>query len=182
MEPRRDVSDGRGLAEAAFAVTWRRHQSEALAAFERTRAAGEHRHYIVLPPGAGKTLVGAEAARRIGRRTLVLAPNTAIVAQWIATWSTLQPRVDIGADRSLDAPVTVLTYQSLAVFDEDEGGNGGEECSSVVDRLHPNGQKLLDDLASTGPWTVVLDEAHHLIEVWGELLAEVLSRLDRPDA
>src|SRR4051794_26951193 len=182
MEPRRDVSDGRGLAEAAFAVTWRRHQSEALAAFERTRAAGEHRHYIVLPPGAGKTLVGAEAARRIGRRTLVLAPNTAIVSQWVATWHALRPGVEVGTDRSLDAPVAVLTYQSLAVFDDDDAGEGAGPPRSVVDRLHPNGQKVLDDLASSGPWTVVLDEAHHLIEVWGQVLAELFRRLDHPGA
>src|SRR3954466_13510974 len=113
MPRRREVAEPADLVDASFDVTWRRHQREALAAFDRTRAAGDHKHYIVLPPGAGKTLVGAEAARRIGRRTPVLAPNTAIVAQWVAAWESLRPRIDVGTDRALEAPVTVLAYQSL---------------------------------------------------------------------
>ena len=44
-----------------------------------------------MPPGAGKTLVGLELARRAGRRTLVLVPNTAVLGQWAASWDTLFP-------------------------------------------------------------------------------------------
>jgi hypothetical protein len=35
----------------------------------------------------------------------------------------------------------------------------------------------VERLAAAGPLTLVLDECHHLLEVWGELLAEVLDRL-----
>ena len=36
--------------------------------------------------------------------------------------------------------------------------------------LHPNGRALIDRLAVGGPLTVVLDECHHLLELWGHLL------------
>jgi DNA excision repair protein ERCC-3 len=38
---------------------------------------------IVLPCGAGKTLVGIAAAATIGRSTMVLCPNTTSVNQWV---------------------------------------------------------------------------------------------------
>ena len=60
------------------------HQERALRALRagpRDRAT-----YLVVPPGGGKTLIGLEAVRRIGRPTVVLCPNTAIQAQWVAQW------------------------------------------------------------------------------------------------
>ncbi|MET9340428.1 DEAD/DEAH box helicase family protein [Nonomuraea sp. NPDC003804] len=54
---------------AAMRPPWelRRHQRDALDELERLLAAGRRRAWLVLPPGAGKTLVGLEAARRLGR-------------------------------------------------------------------------------------------------------------------
>jgi superfamily II DNA or RNA helicase len=62
------------------------HQVRALDALERDRARGDTATYLVVPPGGGKTLIGLEAARRLGQPTVVLCPNTAIQAQWIAQW------------------------------------------------------------------------------------------------
>ena len=66
-------------------LTWplRPHQERALAAFERDRATGDRATYLVVPPDGGKTLIGLEALRRLGRPAVVLCPNTAIQAQWI---------------------------------------------------------------------------------------------------
>ena len=50
---------------------------------------------IVLPCGAGKTLVGISAACTIGRSTIVLCPNQTSVNQWadqFARFSTVSPR------------------------------------------------------------------------------------------
>ena len=55
-------------------------------AIEQAEASGERRAWVVLPPGAGKTLVGLETARRRGRTTVVLGPNTAIQSQWLRGW------------------------------------------------------------------------------------------------
>src|ERR1700728_2763761 len=62
------------------------HQERALRAFGADQAAGDRSTYLVVPPGGGKTLIGLECARQAGRPTLVLCPNTAIQAQWIAQW------------------------------------------------------------------------------------------------
>ncbi|QUX26308.1 DEAD/DEAH box helicase family protein [Nocardiopsis sp. MT53] len=162
----------------------RPYQREALEAVAARWEAGERRTWIVLPPGAGKTLVGLAAARRLDRRTVVLVPNTAIQGQWIRTWDSLRPEGDdrtAGVERDLSHHVTVLTYQSLAVFDPDaETDEEGGGRASVRDRLHPNGRALVEALHDAGPLTVLLDECHHLLQVWGRLLSEVLD--DLPDA
>jgi superfamily II DNA or RNA helicase len=112
------------LRSCAFAHPLRTHQQLAL------DAATDGRNYLFLPPGAGKTVVGWEAARRLGQRILVLTPNTAVQDQWAQTWQRdfgPGPDAVCGADRSLASPVTVLTYQSLAVLDRETvtGRTGG---------------------------------------------------------
>ena len=146
------------LGSRRFDGTWRRYQRLALAEFDRDRAAGGRSCYVVMPPGAGKTVVGLEAARRIGRRTLVLAPNTAVQGQWATTWDTRFGAADrpCGTDRALDAPVTVLTYQSIAVIDR---GTTAEQRRAVLregDRqallelLHPNGRAVIERAVRSG--------------------------------
>ncbi len=167
----------------------RRHQAEALAAFEASRQAGARRFWITMPPGAGKTLVGTEVVRALGRPAVVFSPNTAIQGQWTRTWDSYDAG-SAGTDRSLQSPFTSLTYQSLAVFEredgDDEGGDdeGGDDDARAdprtgreLERLHPNGRALIESLRDLGPVTLVLDECHHLLEVWGRLLAEVLAEL-----
>ncbi|UYM04596.1 DEAD/DEAH box helicase family protein [Solicola gregarius] len=156
----------------------RTHQRAALGAVASAVESGARRSWVVLPPGSGKTYVGLEVIRQRGVPAVVLAPNTAIQMQWHASWRAYGSDIEIGTERDLAAPITALTYQSLASFDGERDGlddNGAEP--SLVDRLHPNGRALVDALRSAGPITIVLDECHHLLEVWGRLLAEVLDRL-----
>ncbi len=169
------------FARARWPGSPRPYQSRALERLDEGWAAGRRRAWVVLPPGAGKTLIGLEAARRLGRKTVVLVPNTAIQNQWIDHWRRFAPDGDAaGADRSLGADVTVLTYQSLAVFDPDAETDEDGHARGLMRRLHDNGHELIARLAGAGPLTLVLDECHHLLDVWGRLLAEVLKRL--PDA
>ena len=169
------------LSGTRWPGTFRPYQTAALDRLGAAWAEGRRRAWVVLPPGAGKTLIGLEAARRLGRKIIVLVPNTAIQNQWIAHWRTFTPATaDAGEDRSLAADVTVLTYQSLAVFDPDAETDEEGRTHSPLRRLHANGQKLIGRLATAGPLTLVLDECHHLLDVWGRLVAEVLDRL--PDA
>src|SRR6266702_2732521 len=67
------------------------HQARALGALDRAPAGKAA--YLVVPPGGGKTLIGLEAARRLGRPAVVLCPNTAIQAQWIAQWQAAFSRI-----------------------------------------------------------------------------------------
>lgn len=173
-------AEARGFARTAPAVTMRRHQKEALDALAGATSSGRRRAWVVLPPGGGKTLVGLEYARRLGDPTVVFGPNTAIQAQWLRQWqAAFRPQtVTAGTDRGLDHPLTALTYQSLATFDpDDEVDEEGAGSGSLVDRLHDNGRALVAAMRDKPRLTVVLDECHHLLEVWGRLLAELLEEI-----
>jgi superfamily II DNA or RNA helicase len=169
------------VAAARAPYPLRVHQRQALDAIERAEATGARRSWVVLPPGAGKTLVGLETARRRQRPTVVLGPNTAIQTQWARQWDEFAPDHKAGTDRELDGFFTALTYQAVATFDaDDEVDEEGAASTSLLDDLHPNGRKLVERLKEIGDVTLVLDECHHLLEVWGRLLQEILEQL--PDA
>ncbi|WP_270073574.1 DEAD/DEAH box helicase family protein [Streptomonospora mangrovi] len=177
------------IGQARWPGELRPYQRDVLERLRQRFASGEPRAWVVLPPGAGKTLVGLEAARELGARTVVLVPNTAIQGQWIAEWERFERPggARAGTSRELGDAVNVLTYQSLAVFDpdidpdpdpEDDGDGAENGTGGLLRRLHPNGAALVDALRRAGPLTIVLDECHHLLQVWGRLLAEILAELD----
>lgn len=92
----------------------RSYQREAVTAFTASPVGG----LVVLPCGAGKTLVGIAAAAHLGMRTLVLCPGRSNAAQWdraFRAWTTLaDDAVGIfdGSKQTL-FPVTIATYQAL---------------------------------------------------------------------
>lgn len=169
------------LAAARPSRTLHPHQTAALDGLAANLRDGARRAWVVLPPGAGKTLVGIEAARRLGRPVVAFGPNTAIQGQWLAEWNLLGPTPPPSStERDLDAVFTALTYQALATFDPDaEVDPDGGQRQSHIRRLRTQGRELVAALAAR-PVTLILDECHHLLDVWGELLAEVLDEL--PDA
>lgn len=73
---------------------------------------------VVLPCGAGKTLVGAAAMAATGTTTLILVTTTVAGRQWrdeLIARTTLRPE-DIGeysGERKEIRPVTIATYQTL---------------------------------------------------------------------
>ncbi len=50
-------------------------------------------------------------------------------------------------------------------------------AGSLLDRLHENGRAFIEQLKGAGPLLLVLDECHHLLEVWGRLIGELLDEL-----
>ncbi len=92
----------------------RAYQRQSVAAFSRSAAGG----LVLLPCGAGKTLVGIAAAAQLQARTLVLCPGRTNVAQWeraFRAWTDL-PAEAIGSydgTRRALFPVTIATYQAL---------------------------------------------------------------------
>ncbi len=92
----------------------RPYQRESVAAMARTSGGG----VILLPCGAGKTLVGIAAAARFQSRTLVLCPGRTNATQWERTfraWTDLPPEAVGIFDGSQPRlyPVTIATYQAL---------------------------------------------------------------------
>ena len=73
---------------------------------------------VVLPCGAGKTIVGAAAMAKIGAETLILVTNTVAARQWkreLLDRTSLRPE-EIGeysGERKDIRPVTIATYQVL---------------------------------------------------------------------
>jgi superfamily II DNA or RNA helicase len=104
------------LGSLAFRGRWRRYQELALDAFERDRRGGRRRTHVVAPPGSGKTLLGVEIVRRLGVPALVLVPNSAVQAQWLAAVGRFTDEPVAAPDPA--AAIAVLTYQSLCQLDD----------------------------------------------------------------
>jgi len=96
----------------------RAYQEASVSAFYLGGNPGGGCGVIVLPCGAGKTIVGIGAIAALQRSTLILTPNTIAVRQWIHELldkTVIQPE-QIGeytGDRKEIRPITVSTYQIL---------------------------------------------------------------------
>jgi len=85
--------------------------------FQEGQPSGGH-GVIVLPCGAGKTIVAIAAMQKVQQHTLILATNGAAVHQWVREIldKTTLTKDDVGAytgDSKEIRPVTVATYQIL---------------------------------------------------------------------
>ncbi len=98
--------------------TLRHYQREAAEVFHAGGSASGGSGVIVLPCGAGKTIVGMAAMAQLQTSTLILSPNTVAVRQWMSELvdkTSLMPDL-IGEYSGLQKdirPVTVSTYQIL---------------------------------------------------------------------
>lgn len=53
----------------------------------------------------------------------------------------------------------------------------GDEPERLLDLLHPNGAQLVDRISAYPSCTIVLDECHHLLEMWGYLVRALVDVL-----
>jgi DNA excision repair protein ERCC-3 len=149
------VEDVAGLIDGApLALHARRdlftpypYQEAAVAAF----AVAGH-GVIVLPCGAGKTVVGLLAMEKLATRTLVLTSSREAASQWkreLASKSDLDPdqiAIYDGARTPRIGPVTIATYSMMTK----RGGAG------------PTGYTHFDRLAAE-PWGLVIYDEVHLV-------------------
>ncbi len=129
-----------------FAHSWRPYQERALRDLEYFRE--DNRIHVVAAPGAGKTVLGLEIIRRLGRKALVLAPTNLICDQWEdrlqrdfldgqrSDWVAREPDADA-------SKLLICTYQYFFLHYREFKG-----CFDVL----------------------VLDEAHHLRNAWWEAI------------
>ena len=154
------------LAEMQFKGAWRDYQARVLDEMDGQLADG--RLHIVAAPGSGKTVLGLEAMRRLGRPALILAPSLTIRDQWRerlfplflddpAAWSAC-----ISTDLAAPATMTLATYQALHAVH----AGGAERFDALVAAL-----------AAAGPVTLIVDEAHHLRREWWVALLALRDRL-----
>lgn len=96
----------------------RYYQTEAADSFWAGGSALGGSGVVVLPCGAGKTVVGMEVMSRVKEHTLILVTNTAALHQWrdeLLDKTNLEPE-DIGeysGEHKEFKPVTITTYQIL---------------------------------------------------------------------
>ncbi|HEX3000104.1 MAG TPA: DNA repair helicase XPB [Armatimonadota bacterium] len=100
------------------AFNLRLYQQQAVDAFYAGGSARGGSGVVVLPCGAGKTLVGIGALEKVSEKTLIIATNTVSVRQWIheiVNRTTLEPDQvgEYTGDVKEIRPITVTTYQSL---------------------------------------------------------------------
>ncbi|MEW6073319.1 MAG: DNA repair helicase XPB [Planctomycetota bacterium] len=101
---------------APFVV--RAYQEEAARMFHQGGSVRGGNGVVVLPCGAGKTIVGLAVMNLVGEKTLILTTNTVAVRQWrdeILDKTTLAPQ-DVGeysGEEKTVRPVTITTYQML---------------------------------------------------------------------
>lgn len=96
----------------------RPYQQEAVDAFYRGGSALGGSGVLVLPCGAGKTVIGIGAISQLQTATLILTTNTTSVRQWIAELldkTDLAPELvgEYTGDHKEVKPITVATYQIL---------------------------------------------------------------------
>ncbi|MBN2874611.1 MAG: DEAD/DEAH box helicase [Spirochaetales bacterium] len=101
---------------AAFSL--RPYQQDAVRAFAGKGAPGTGYGVVVMPCGAGKTVVGMAAMATIQRKTLIITTNVAAVHQWM---DELLDKTDVSRDNLGEytgaakdvRPITIATYQVL---------------------------------------------------------------------
>ncbi|CAH2353453.1 general transcription and DNA repair factor IIH helicase subunit XPB [[Candida] railenensis] len=108
---------------------------------------------IVLPCGAGKTLVGITAACTISKSIIVLCTSSVSVEQWkqqFLQWCTIQPE-----------DVAVFTSENKQMFSGDSGlvVSTYSMVANTRNRSHDS-QKVMDFLTSREWGLIILDEVH----------------------
>lgn len=150
------------LSRMQFRGAWRDYQALVLDEMESHFVDG--RLHVVAAPGAGKTVLGLEIVRRVGRRALVLAPTVAIRDQWeqrlVPLFLDQRSATDVSHDLAAPRQLTLATYQALDALRRSDGLDG-----------------LIGTLNALGPITLVLDEAHHLRREWWNGLEQLATSL-----
>ena len=150
------------ISKLNFNGRWRTYQQRVL---------NELKHYlndkklnVVAAPGAGKTTLGIEVIKMLGKPVLILAPTITIRNQWkyrICTdfLSDNSLQGEISTDAKEIKPITILTYQLIhSIF------------TNRTDK-----EKFITNLKKNGIKTVILDEAHHLRTEWYNSLIKLCS-------
>ncbi len=143
--------------EVPLTCTLRTYQSEAVAAWWADGSAAGGNGVLVLPCGAGKTVIGLAAMAQAGVSTLIVATSILAARQWIGELRAktgLDPELvgEYSGERKQIRPVTVATYQVLTWRDP------GAADDAELGVLHPH--LGLFDAQQWG--LVVYDEVHLL--------------------
>lgn len=154
---------GDAFADVRFDGDFRPYQSEVLAHADEYLQ--DKKIHIVAAPGAGKTVLGLELIRRLGRPALILSPTVTIRSQWVQRFCErfLPENADRAAYVSEDicAPALIVSSTYQAMYSAMRGLKD-TECDELTGKTETTdyaGTDLKAILRRGGVGTVCLDEA-----------------------
>jgi superfamily II DNA or RNA helicase len=144
-----DDLDLAGGFRPRLAITPRSYQAEALAAW----LAADGRGTVILPTGAGKTVLALMAIERLKLRTLIVVPTIELLHQWrsacVERLGVAPDKVGVVGDgRKELRPITVITYASAAMPEAPIGGFGLLVCDEAH-HLPAPGHRIIAERSAT---------------------------------
>lgn len=174
-----------------FKYSWRPYQAKVLE--EVDKFLDDKRVNIVAAPGSGKTVLGLELARKLGKPVLMLSPTVTIKNQWIDRFVTLfmpegsQKPDWISDDVYKISYFTSITYQGLHYAYKRKKQKNDIDLNETDDEVIEENinieidvkeYDLIDEIKKNKISTIVLDEAHHLKSEWWQSLTSVIKELE----
>lgn len=136
----------------------RSYQKEALKSVQISFKSKIHKQLLVLPTGAGKTVLFIAITQHFKRKTLILAHRDELITQAYDKYKTFYPDADIGIykgnNHNLDHQVIISSVQT---------------CNRRISQLKKKGFKLL-----------IVDESHHATSATYQNIISELEFLDNP--
>lgn len=159
-----------------FNGTFRSYQQKILDGAEQYLSDGKIN--VVAAPGSGKTILGLELIRRLGKPCIILSPTTTIREQWgerfirgFAGESDMAGLVS--TDLKAPKPITSVTYQALY------SAAAKVKCRSDGEEVDNSSVDIFRLVEECGIGTLCLDEAHHLQNEWQKALEEFIAKIGR---
>lgn len=127
-----DDDDAAGGFRTKLAITPRPYQADALAAW----LAADGQGVVVLPTGAGKTVLALMAIDRLKLRTLIVVPTIELLYQWrdavVERLGVPKSKVGVVGDGKREIrPITIITYASAAMPNAPIAGTGLLICDEA---------------------------------------------------
>lgn len=158
----------------SFKGVWRPYQKRVLDRADNYLKDGKI--HIVAPPGSGKTTLGIELIRRLGKPCLILSPSTVIRQQWLdCAENAFTQKKDKGLfSDNIYAPalITSITYQALH-----SGMEQINKSESAAKQREFDGFNLIDTVKTAQIGTICLDECHHLRSEWWKSLEQFMKNM-----
>lgn len=172
------------FASMRFKGTFRSYQQAILDKMDVHLADGKV--HVVAAPGSGKTILGLEMIRRVGKPVLIFSPSITIRQQWQERFETMFAIDGHAYDGIFSSDfhhlglLTSVTYQALhaAITRQIESAKIEEsDDSEAAEVLDFQGFDLLAEIRKAGIGTICLDEAHHLRAEWHRALETLIAQV-----
>ena len=165
-----------------FRGSFRSYQQEVLDRADEFLA--DKKIHIVAAPGAGKTVLGLELIRRIGKNALILSPTVTIRHQWSERFA--RQFISDGGNaedyvsESVYCPRSIVsvTYQTIYCAFRGLSDKESDELTGKTEDVDYKTFDLRAFMRENGIGTICLDEAHHLHSEWYKALSDLLKDLD----